>query len=72
MSFRNLQPVSSVLITRLPATLELSLMAVLLALGLGIPAGVYTGLHRMHGPARLSKPPPLWVSPSRRSSPASC
>jgi peptide/nickel transport system permease protein len=46
MSFRNLQPVSAVLIARLPATLELSLMAVLLALGLGIPAGVYTGLHR--------------------------
>ena len=46
MSFRNLQPVSSVLIARLPATLELSLMAVLIALGLGIPAGVYTGLRR--------------------------
>ena len=39
MSFRNLQPVSSVLMARLPATLELSLMAVLLALGLGVPAG---------------------------------
>jgi peptide/nickel transport system permease protein len=46
MSYRNLQPVSSVLVSRLPATLELSIAAVLLALGIGIPAGVYTGLHR--------------------------
>jgi peptide/nickel transport system permease protein len=46
MSYRNLQPVSSVLVSRLPATLELSISAVLLALGIGIPAGVYTGLRR--------------------------
>jgi len=31
---------------RLPATLELVLVSALLALGLGIPAGLYTGLNR--------------------------
>ena len=46
MSYRNLEPVSGVLLSRLPATLELSACAVLLALLIGIPAGVYTGLHR--------------------------
>lgn len=44
LSYRNLQPVSEVLMSRTPATLELSAAAMLLALGLGIPAGVFTGL----------------------------
>jgi peptide/nickel transport system permease protein len=46
LSFRNLVPVAEVLRSRLPATLELSVAAMALALFLGIPAGVFTGLHR--------------------------
>jgi len=46
MSYRNLQPVMEIILTRLPATLELSVAAMVLALAVGIPAGVYTGLHR--------------------------
>ncbi len=46
MSYRNLEPVSQVLASRVPATLELSLCAALLALGLGIPMGVYAGIRR--------------------------
>ncbi len=46
LSFRNLVPVAEVLRTRVPATLELSLCAMVLALGIGIPTGVYTGLRR--------------------------
>ncbi len=46
MSYRNLEPVGQVLASRVPATLELSLCAALLALGLGIPMGVYAGIRR--------------------------
>jgi len=45
VSYRNIEPVSRVIASRLPATLELSLIAALLALGVGIPMGVYAGLH---------------------------
>lgn len=45
VSYRNIEPVSRVIASRLPATLELSLIAALLALGIGIPMGVYAGLH---------------------------
>jgi peptide/nickel transport system permease protein len=46
LSLRQLRPVSTLMIERLPATLELSLAAALLALLAGIPMGVYTALRR--------------------------
>jgi len=45
-SLRQGRAVSVLLAERLPATLELSLAAALLALAIGIPAGVYTALRR--------------------------
>jgi len=44
LSLRQVQPVSRLLVDRLPATLELSLVAALLALLAGIPMGIYTAL----------------------------
>ena len=52
------RPVAELIAERLPATLELSLIAALYALLVGIPMGVYTALH----PARLLS--------ARRSSPS--
>ncbi|MBV8029952.1 MAG: ABC transporter permease [Betaproteobacteria bacterium] len=46
LSLRQVQPVSKLIVDRLPATLELSLVAALFALALGIPIGVYTALRR--------------------------
>jgi peptide/nickel transport system permease protein len=46
VSYRYGQPVSRLLLERLPATLELSVLAMLIAIGLGIPLGVYTALRR--------------------------
>ncbi len=46
ISLRLGRPVSQLLIERLPATLELSLIAASLALLVGIPMGVYTALKR--------------------------
>ncbi len=46
MSYRNLEPVGQLLWSRVPATLELSLCAAILALGVGIPMGVYAGIKR--------------------------
>ena len=46
ISYRLGQPVGQLIAERMPATLELSLVAALMALGVGIPMGVYTGLHR--------------------------
>jgi peptide/nickel transport system permease protein len=45
-SLRQLRPVSALIAERLPATLELSLAAALLALAVGVPMGVYTALRR--------------------------
>src|SRR5262245_52503601 len=45
-SLRQLRPVSTLVAERLPATLELSLVAALLALAVGIPMGVYSALRR--------------------------
>lgn len=45
-SYFHRRPVSELLVERLPATLELSMIAAVLALALGVPAGVYTALHR--------------------------
>ena len=44
LSLRQVQPVSKLLVERLPATLELSIVAALFALLAGIPMGVYTAL----------------------------
>jgi peptide/nickel transport system permease protein len=46
LSLRQGRPVSTLLKERLPATLELAFTAAVLALLLGIPAGVYTALRR--------------------------
>ena len=46
ISLRLGRPVSALIVERLPATLELGFVAALLALVLGIPLGVYTGLQR--------------------------
>jgi peptide/nickel transport system permease protein len=46
LSLRQVRPVSSLLVERLPATLELSFVAALFALAAGIPMGVYTALRR--------------------------
>ena len=45
-SFRLSIPVEEAIGDRLPATLELVFVAALLALAIGVPLGVYTGLHR--------------------------
>ncbi|MDA0275465.1 MAG: ABC transporter permease [Proteobacteria bacterium] len=46
LSLRQVQPVSELLIDRLPATLELSICAALMALVAGIAMGVYTALRK--------------------------
>jgi peptide/nickel transport system permease protein len=46
LSLRQVRPVSSLILERLPATLELSFVAALLALVLGVLMGVYTALRR--------------------------
>jgi peptide/nickel transport system permease protein len=46
ISYRNLEPVGQLLASRIPATLELSLCAAILALGVGVPMGVYAGIRR--------------------------
>jgi peptide/nickel transport system permease protein len=45
VSYQYARPVGQIISERLPATLELSLCAALLALLIGVPMGVYTGLH---------------------------
>ena len=44
-SYRVNEPVAPLILARLPATLELSLVAAVLAMVLGIGMGIYTGLH---------------------------
>ena len=46
LSYRLARPVSSLILERLPATTELALTSALMALAIGIPMGVYTGIHR--------------------------
>ncbi|HWI39572.1 MAG TPA: ABC transporter permease, partial [Burkholderiales bacterium] len=53
LSLRQVRPVSSLIVERLPATLELSFMAALFALVAGIPMGVYTALRRHSWLAQL-------------------
>ena len=53
LSYRHRRPVAELLVERLPATLELSLVAAVLALLIGVPMGVYTALHRYGALSRL-------------------
>src|SRR5258708_29585852 len=46
ISLRLGRPVSTLLVERLPATLELAITAALIGLAVGIPVGVYTALKR--------------------------
>ena len=45
-SYRMGKPVHELIATRMPATLELVAVSAVMALLLGVPMGVYTGLHR--------------------------
>ena len=45
-SYRQRRPVSELIASRMPATLELSFVSALIALFLGIPMGIYTALKR--------------------------
>ena len=53
LSYQHARPVGDIILERLPATVELSLVAAALALLLGVPAGIYTGLHRDSWKAQL-------------------
>ena len=46
LSYRMGKPVGELIAQRLPATLELVFLSAVLALVIGVPMGVYTGLHR--------------------------
>jgi peptide/nickel transport system permease protein len=52
-SYRVAQPVASLIAERLPATLELAITASVLAFAIGVPMGVYTGIHRTTQLSRL-------------------
>jgi peptide/nickel transport system permease protein len=53
LSYKFRQPVSTLIAARMPATLELSFVASLFAIGIGIPLGVYTGIKRDGLPTRI-------------------
>jgi peptide/nickel transport system permease protein len=46
VSYRLARPVSDLMLERFPATFELVLTAAVLSLAVGLPMGVYTGIHR--------------------------
>jgi peptide/nickel transport system permease protein len=46
MSYQQARPVGQIILEKMPATVELSFMAAALALLLGVPMGIYTGIHR--------------------------
>ena len=46
ISYRHKVPVSDLIAERAPATIELSIISVLLSIFIGIPMGVYTAIHR--------------------------
>jgi peptide/nickel transport system permease protein len=46
MSYQQARPVRQIILEKMPATVELSFMAAALALLLGVPMGIYTGIHR--------------------------
>ncbi len=45
-SYRTRQPISEMILSRLPATLELGIVSLIISLIVGVPAGIYTALHR--------------------------
>jgi peptide/nickel transport system permease protein len=45
-SYRTRQPISEMILERLPATMELGIVSLIISLLVGIPAGIYTALHR--------------------------
>jgi peptide/nickel transport system permease protein len=53
LSYRTTEPVANMIAARLPATLELSFVAALMALVLGIPMGVFAGLYPQHWLSRV-------------------
>jgi peptide/nickel transport system permease protein len=53
ISYRLARPVNQLILERMPATIELSACAALLALAVGVPMGVYTGLHRNAWSSRI-------------------
>ena len=46
VSYRIRRPVSAIIVERIPATLELVFVSAVIALCVGIPMGVYTGIKR--------------------------
>jgi peptide/nickel transport system permease protein len=46
LSYQQARPVGQIILEKMPATLELSFVAAIIALVLGVPMGIYTGLHR--------------------------
>ena len=46
ISYQVKQPVVTLIVERFPATFELAVAAAIFAIALGIPMGVYTGIHR--------------------------
>ncbi|HEY1795927.1 MAG TPA: ABC transporter permease [Stellaceae bacterium] len=46
LSYQQARPVGQIILEKMPATLELSFVAALVALVFGVPMGIYTGLHR--------------------------
>ena len=46
LSYQQARPVGTIILEKMPATLELSLMAAFLAVLFGVPMGIYTGLNR--------------------------
>ncbi len=53
LSYRTSEPVSRMILERMPATLELALVAALFAVLVGVPMGVWTGLYPRHWSSRL-------------------
>jgi len=53
LSYRTTEPVGRMILDRLPATLELSLIAAIFALAAGIPMGVFSGLYPNHWLSRM-------------------
>lgn len=45
-SYRTRQPIGEMILQRLPATIELGLVSLMISLCAGIPAGIYTALHK--------------------------
>jgi peptide/nickel transport system permease protein len=46
VSFRNGEPVTATLLERLPATVSLAVVGILIALAIALPAGIFSALHR--------------------------